>query len=119
MKKSMYLTHEPTLQQVALLERGEITREQAAAALGISVGTLNSRLCRTKFNERLKGVRAKPTDAQAMHFFQSDPEKAKAYEAAVAVILSTPKSKVKALHAQKFPSLSYQILARKVKAARG
>ena len=111
----MYLTHEPTLQQVALLERGEITRQQAAEALGIDVGNLNTRLCRTGFNKRLKAVRKYSGD----HLFKADPDKAKAYEAAVAVILSTPKAKVKALHAQKFPELSYQILARKVKAARG
>lgn len=117
MKKSIYLTDQPTIDQVDRMAAGQATRAEAAAALGITVGTLNSRLCRTKFNERLKGVRAKPTDAQALHLFQADPDKAKVYDEALRTALQNPAMKVRRLHEQ-YPSTSYQMLARKVKAAR-
>ena len=109
----MYLTHQPTLEQVALLERGEITREQAAATLGIGVPTLNSRLCRTGFNKRLVAVRQYAGD----HLFKADPDKAKLYDEALRTAAANPRMKVRRLHEQ-YPALSYQILARKVKAAR-
>lgn len=116
MKQSIYVNHTPTLQQVALIESGKSTRSQAAEALGISVGTLNSRLTRAKLVGRLKGTRPPVTAEQAKHHFKPDHDKAKVYEEAVAIAMSRPRLKVNKLQAM-FPSLSYQMLARKVKAA--
>lgn len=114
MKISKYTNDPETLAYVGRLERGEITRTALAAEIGLPLSSLNTRIKRGGFSERLANTR----QYCGQHAFKPDPDKAKVYEAAVEVALSSPRLKVTALHAR-FPDLSYQMLARKVKEARG
>lgn len=112
MRTSKY-TNDPALSSlVDRIVSRELTRKQAAETLGISVETFNSRLARAKMIERLKPHR----DYTGDHLFKPDPDKVKAYEDAVAYAFAHPRISVAAVH-RKYPDLSYQMLARKVKAA--
>jgi len=112
MKQSKYL-NDPVLKElVEKIAAGDMTREEAAGALGVTVGTFNSRLIRAKLSEQLRPLRKYDGD----HLFKPDPDKAKAYEEAIAYAKAHPRMMLTKVH-QLFPSLSYQMLARKVKAA--
>ena len=114
MKTSKYLNDPQTLQLVEAMESGQMTREQAAAQAGVSLATFTSQLRRGKHLERLRSVRRYDGD----HLFKPDPDKAIAYDKAIAEALANGKLKITKLH-DRHPKLSYQLLVRKVKAARG
>lgn len=112
MKQSKYL-NDPVLKDlVKKIATGGLTREEAARTLGVTVGTFNSRLIRAKLSEQLRPLRKYDGD----HLFKPDPDKAKVYEEAVAYAKANPRVKLTKVH-QRFPDLSYQVLARKVRAA--
>lgn len=113
MRTSKYINDPETLAQVERMERGECTRMQAAETLGISISSMNTRLARGGFLERLKGTR----DYSGSNLFKPNPDKAKVYSEAVAEALLSPKLKVKQLWS-KYPGLNYQTLAKKVREAK-
>lgn len=101
------------LEQVAKLETQQITRNQAAETLGISLSALNSKLARSGLNQRLKGVRNYSGD----NFFKPNPDKAKVrlYEQAVSEVLAGLKPKEVC---RRNPTLNYTYLCAKVQAVR-
>jgi hypothetical protein len=108
---SKYATDPDFVAAVAKVASREATRQQAAESLGISLAVFNVRLSRSKLNLVLKDTR----DYSGDHLYKPDNVKAEAYNEAVALSLQAKSSRF--AH-QKFPHLSYQVLCRKVKAAR-
>lgn len=113
MKPSKYLNDPQMLRLVEAMESGELTREQAANKAGVSLATFTSQLRRGKHLERLKAVRRYDGD----HLFKPDPDKAAVYDKAVGEALANPRLKGTKL-LERYPELSYQMLLRRLKAAR-
>ena len=90
------------------LQRKEISRAQVAAELGMSVSALNSKFIRYGVSDKLKGF-------HQLFLDRSGQSRDSDYAEAVQFALKTNARKA----FEKFPGLSYQVLCRKVKAAKG
>ncbi len=109
---SKYATDPDFVKIVEDIEKGVMTKKQAALQLGLTSAEFATRVRRAGFKERLAGIR----DLSGDHIFRMDPEKGPVYEEAVTLALKIgPGGGAAAL--RKFPELNRATFYRRLREA--